>query len=130
MNVSGEFTVKAPRQVVFETLRDELIVLLEDHDADQQFGFRLFQRHDPAFERSGTLWQYRRQSWKINGLTQAIDGKKGDVKNGWAIGSKAGVPHYAAFALQNPIGDAQKGVRLRFELNQQGGNLWIWHGRL
>ena len=47
----------------------------------------------------------------------AIDGKKGDGNNGWAIGNQSGVPHYAAFQLKTPLGDA-KGTRLRFELNQ------------
>jgi len=48
----------------------------------------------------------------------AIDGKKGDANNGWGIAPQAGVPHYAAFALEKPIGDAKKGLRLRFDLNQ------------
>jgi len=47
----------------------------------------------------------------------AIDGKKGDPNNGWAIGSQVGVPHYAAFALKTPIGDG-KTMRLRFSMNQ------------
>jgi hypothetical protein len=46
----------------------------------------------------------------------AIDGKKGDAKNGWAISSQAGVPHYAAFTFKKPVGD-EKGIRLRFEMN-------------
>jgi hypothetical protein len=67
---------------------------------------------------------------------KAIDGKKGDGNNGWAISPQVGVPHYAAFALEKPIGDAEKGVRLRFELNQprNGGfsiarfRLWVTTG--
>ena len=49
----------------------------------------------------------------------AIDGKKGDGNNGWAIASQTGVPHFAAFQLKKALGDASKdGIRLRFELNQ------------
>ena len=47
----------------------------------------------------------------------AIDGKKGDGSNGWAIANQAGIPHYAAFSLKKPLGDA-KGTRLRIEMNQ------------
>jgi len=47
----------------------------------------------------------------------AIDGKKGDANNGWAIAPQAGVPHYAAFSLKKPLGD-DKGVRLKIEMNQ------------
>lgn len=48
----------------------------------------------------------------------AIDGKKGDGNNGWAISNQSGVPHYAAFQLKKPIAGSSDGVRLRFELNQ------------
>ncbi len=51
-------------------------------------------------------------------VAKAIDGKKGDGKNGWAVGKQAGVPHYAAFRFEKPIGDAQKGIRLQIEMNQ------------
>jgi hypothetical protein len=51
-------------------------------------------------------------------VAKAIDDKKGDGNNGWAISPQAGVPHYAAFSLAKPVGDAQKGMRLRFDLNQ------------
>ena len=51
-------------------------------------------------------------------VAKAIDDKKGDANNGWSISPQMGVPHYAAFSLAKPIGDAQKGVRLRFDLNQ------------
>jgi hypothetical protein len=47
----------------------------------------------------------------------AIDGRKGDANNGWAIGGQPGVPHYAAFALKTPLGDGNI-MRLRFNLNQ------------
>jgi hypothetical protein len=49
-------------------------------------------------------------------VKQAIDGKKGDGNNGWAIGGGAGVPHFAVFTLKKPLGD-EKGSRLRFEMN-------------
>ncbi|MEQ1859706.1 MAG: DUF1549 and DUF1553 domain-containing protein [Chthoniobacteraceae bacterium] len=48
----------------------------------------------------------------------AIDGKKGDANNGWAVGRAEGVPHFAAFQLKKPLGNAKDGMRLRFELNQ------------
>jgi hypothetical protein len=51
-------------------------------------------------------------------VAKAIDDKKGDANNGWAIAPQAGVPHYAAFSLVKPIGDAKAGLRLRFDLNQ------------
>ena len=51
-------------------------------------------------------------------ITKAIDGKKGDGNNGWAVSNQFGVPHYAAFQLEKPLGDAAKGVRLRIEMNQ------------
>lgn len=51
-------------------------------------------------------------------VAKAIDGKKGDPNNGWALSSQFGVPHYAAFQLEKPLGDAEKGVRLRIEMNQ------------
>ncbi len=50
-------------------------------------------------------------------VAKAIDDKKGDGNNGWAVSPAFGVPHYAAFSLAKPIGDAQKGLRLRFDLN-------------
>ena len=51
-------------------------------------------------------------------VAKAIDGKKGDGNNGWAVSNQFGVPHYAAFQFEKPIGDAEKGLRLRFEMNQ------------
>lgn len=51
-------------------------------------------------------------------VKKAIDGKRGDGNNGWAVSKQFGVPHYAAFSLKQPIGNAEKGVRLRFELHQ------------
>ncbi|MEO6738681.1 MAG: DUF1549 domain-containing protein, partial [Chthoniobacteraceae bacterium] len=51
-------------------------------------------------------------------VAKAIDDKKGDGNNGWAIAPQMGVPHYAAFSLAKPVGDAAKGMRLRFDLNQ------------
>ncbi|MEK0449147.1 MAG: hypothetical protein RL088_1415 [Verrucomicrobiota bacterium] len=51
-------------------------------------------------------------------VAKAIDGKRGDANNGWAISGGQGVPRYAAFTLESPIGNAEKGVRLRIEMNQ------------
>jgi hypothetical protein len=50
-------------------------------------------------------------------VKKAIDGKRGDGNNGWAVASQFGVPHYAAFQFAKPVGD-EKGVRLRIEMNQ------------
>ncbi len=66
-------------------------------------------------------------------ISKAIDGRKGDENNGWAVSGSHGVPHFAALTLAQPIGDAAKGVRLRFEMNQprKGGfaiarfRLWV-----
>ena len=51
-------------------------------------------------------------------VKDAIDGKKGDANNGWAIGSQAGTPHYAVFSLEKPLGDGKKPMRLRIDMNQ------------
>lgn len=51
-------------------------------------------------------------------VRKAIDGRKGDGNNGWSISPNYGVPHFAALTLEKPLGDAEKGVRLRFEMNQ------------
>jgi hypothetical protein len=51
-------------------------------------------------------------------VAKVIDGKRGDGNNGWAVNNQFGVPHSAAFRFEQPIGDAEKGVRLRIELNQ------------
>ena len=64
---------------------------------------------------------------------KAIDGKRNDGNNGWAVSGAIGQPHYAAFTLEKPIGDVAKGVRLRFDLHQprDGGyaiarfRLWV-----
>ena len=69
-------------------------------------------------------------------IQKAIDGKKGDENNGWAVSGGFGVPHFGALTLEKPIGDAEKGVRLRFEMNQprKGGfaiarfRLWVTTG--
>ena len=69
-------------------------------------------------------------------IQKAIDGRKGDENNGWAVSGAFGVPHFGALTLAQPIGDAEKGVRLRFELNQprKGGfalarfRLWVTTG--
>ena len=66
-------------------------------------------------------------------IQKAIDGKKGDENNGWGVHGGFGVPHFGALTLEKPIGDAEKGMRLRFELNQprNGGfsiarfRLWV-----
>jgi hypothetical protein len=60
----------------------------------------------------------------------AIDGKKNDGNNGWAIGAQVGQPHYAAFEFKKPVGD-DKGTRLRFEMNMpRTGKYTIAHFRL
>ena len=69
-------------------------------------------------------------------IPKAIDGRKGDENNGWAVSGGHGVPHFGALTLEKPIGDAEKGVRLRFDLHQprKGGfaiarfRLWITTG--
>ncbi len=65
-------------------------------------------------EFSGAIADFSQEKFDVKG---AIDGKKGDGNNGWAIGNQPGVPHFAAFQLKKPLGDA-KGLRLRFDLNQ------------
>jgi hypothetical protein len=49
---------------------------------------------------------------------KAIDGKRNDGNNGWAVAPQFNQPHFAAFTLEKPVGDATKGVRLRVELHQ------------
>lgn len=65
-------------------------------------------------EFSGAIADFSQEKFDVK---TAIDGKKGDGNNGWAIGNQPGIPHYAAFQLKKPLGDA-KGLRLRFDLNQ------------
>lgn len=82
---------------------------------------------------SGTVADYSRKDFEIQ---KAIDGKKDDDNNGWAISPNYGVPHFAALTLVQPLGNVEKGVRLRFELNQShsGGfaiarfRLWVTTG--
>ncbi len=63
---------------------------------------------------AGAIADYSQDKFEVK---TAIDGKKGDPNNGWGIGTKAGVPHYAAFSLKKPLGD-EKGVHLKIEMNQ------------
>jgi WD40 repeat protein len=52
-------------------------------------------------------------------VKQAIDGKVDQGQGGWGIGgTAAGQPHWAAFKLTTPIGDA-KGATLTFRLTQR-----------
>ena len=51
-------------------------------------------------------------------VAKAVDEKRGDQANGWAISPQGGMPHYAAFSLAKPLGDTKNGLRLRFDLNQ------------
>jgi hypothetical protein len=48
----------------------------------------------------------------------AVNGKSEGGKDGWAIGGKIGEPHYARFALTEPIGDKQ-GATLTFTLQHR-----------
>ncbi len=64
-------------------------------------------------------------------VAKAIDDKRGDGNNGWAVANQYGMPHYAAFSLAKPIGDAKAGLRLRFDLNQpRAGNFSIARFRI
>lgn len=64
-------------------------------------------------------------------ITKTIDGIRGNGDNGWGIDGALGLRHIAAFQLQKPVGDAEKGVRLRFELNQpRDGSLAIARFRI
>ncbi len=65
-------------------------------------------------EFSGAIADFSQAKYDVKG---AIDGKKGDGKNGWAVANQYGVPHFAAFALKKPLG-GEKGSRLRIDLNQ------------
>jgi hypothetical protein len=51
-------------------------------------------------------------------VSKAIDGKRNDGNNGWAVSPQAGQPHFAAFTLEKPVGNAEHGVQLRIELHQ------------
>ncbi len=48
----------------------------------------------------------------------AINGKSEGGQDGWAVSNKYGVPHYARFALAEPVGEAG-GVTLNFILQHQ-----------
>ncbi|MEQ1853439.1 MAG: DUF1549 and DUF1553 domain-containing protein, partial [Chthoniobacteraceae bacterium] len=64
---------------------------------------------------NGAVADFSQASFEV---AKAIDDRRGDGNNGWAVAPQFGVPHHAAFLLAKPIGDAAKGVRLRFDLNQ------------
>jgi len=64
---------------------------------------------------AGALADFSQPSFEVQ---KAIDGKRGDGNNGWAVSNQHGVPHLAAFSLKAPLGNAEKGVRLRFEMHQ------------
>jgi hypothetical protein len=65
-------------------------------------------------ELAGAIADFSQAQFEVKA---AIDGKKGDDKNGWAIAPQVGVPHFAAFAFKKRLG-SDKGVRLRLEMNQ------------
>jgi hypothetical protein len=79
---------------------------------------------------TGAVADFSQQNFEV---AKAIDGKRGDGNNGWAVSNQFGVPHYAAFQLEKPVGDAEKGIRFRFEMHQprEGGfaiarfRIWI-----
>ena len=72
-------------------------------------------------------------SQKDFGVEKAIDGKRGDENNGWAIGKEFGVEHFGAFRLETPLAGGEKGLRVVVEMNQprKGGmalgrfRLWV-----
>ncbi len=68
-----------------------------------------------ALKFTGAVADFSQANFEV---AKAIDGKRGDGNNGWAVSPQFGVPHWAAFAFEKPLGDAEKGIRLRFELNQ------------
>ena len=51
-------------------------------------------------------------------MAKAIDDKKGDANNGWAVSPQFGGASLRRVRLAKPIGDDKKGLRLRFDLNQ------------
>lgn len=79
---------------------------------------------------TGAVADFSQQTFEV---AKAIDGKRGDGNNGWAVSNQFGVPHYAAFQFERPLGDAEKGMRFRFEMHQprEGGfviarfRLWV-----
>lgn len=66
-------------------------------------------------EFNGSTSSYNQANFEV---AKAVDGKRGDNANGWAVSGKVGMAHYAAFKLTKPVGDAEKGIRLNFTLNQ------------
>ncbi len=58
---------------------------------------------------------YSQQNFEVK---KAIDGKRGDGNNGWAVSNQFGVAHYAAFKFARPLNADGAGVRLRIEMNQ------------
>lgn len=51
-------------------------------------------------------------------VAKAIDGKRGDQNNGWAVSGRAPGPQYAVFKFEKPIGNEKDGLKLRVEMNQ------------
>jgi hypothetical protein len=69
---------------------------------------------------TGAVADHSQEQYEI---AKAIDGKRNDGNNGWAVSNQFGKPHYAAFQLEKPLDDAEKGARLRIELHhpREGG---------
>ncbi len=64
-------------------------------------------------------------------VTEAIDGKGEAGVDGWSIGDRVGEPHYARFALAEPVGDGTKieisiMLQQRFKENYNFGRFRVW----
>jgi hypothetical protein len=51
-------------------------------------------------------------------VKEAVNGKSDGTRDGWAVGGKVGEPHYARFALKEPVGSAE-GISLTFILQHR-----------
>jgi hypothetical protein len=51
-------------------------------------------------------------------VAKAIDGRRGDGNNGWAVSGGQGSPRFAAFTFEKALGNSEKGTRFRIEMNQ------------
>jgi hypothetical protein len=63
---------------------------------------------------SGAIADFSQANFEV---AKAVDGRKGDGNNGWAVAPQFGVPHFAAFQFEKPLGNAEKGIRIEFDMN-------------
>ena len=78
---------------------------------------RLFRVEEPKFADVKLVDAKADFSQKDYAVTDAIDGKNGDNRDGWAISPNAGKPHQAIFTFKDPV-TSDFGAKLKLQLMQ------------